>query len=429
MQAIRRPTLDEINRWFTAAVIGGGAAGGSLVSILYVGALPVGLWRLSQGLIALPRERGVRIIGMAFLAYFAAETLSTLVNYTGPDDLLQGIGANLPFIAFLIVFGRLSLTPRADVLRWTEYGAIAGGLAAGLSALVEIFVRGAPRAEGLAGNSGPFALISAALFGFCVAIAIYRDGRMRQFAVAAALSAAVALILSGMRSLWPMLVISPLLLAWLLDFVPRAVFTRKTALAVAAAAVVVAALGYSTVETRVMSLVKDFEKVDAGNYDNSLGQRLRVWSAALELIEQAPIFGQGPAHARGALQVAASEQGEKEITFSHAHNLVLNALMRSGVFGLAAVIAMFVVPLWVAGRAEKDELGRIGYTLMVVTCATYLVNGAVNIGFGHDIVDSFYLYSMITATYLVFGPSSTPPYRRLEDGSRVAIDRPASSAG
>jgi O-antigen ligase len=416
---IRRPTLDENNRWFTAVVIGGGGVAGSLVSFLYSSALVLGVWRLSLGLIALPKERGVRLIGASFLAYFAAETLATLVNYSGPYDLLSGIVANLPFVAFLIVFGRLSLTPRADILRWVEYGSIGGAYGAGLFALVEVFVRGFPRAEGLAGNSGPFALVCAILFGFSVAIAIYRHDRMRGIAAGAALFAAVGLILSGMRSLWPMLLLSPLLLAWLLGFVPRTMFTRKTALAAAAAALVVAALGYPTVETRVMSLVSDFEKVDAGNYDNSLGQRIRVWGAAVELIGQKPIFGQGPAHARSALQAAASERGEKEITFSHAHNLVLNALMRSGVFGLAAVTAMFFVPLWVAGRSEKDEIGRIGYALMVTLCATYLVNGAVNVSFGHDIVDALFLYCMITTAYLVFGPSGTPRYVLLADGSRV----------
>lgn len=426
---IRRPTLDENNRWFTAVVIGGGGVAGSLVSFLYSSALVLGVWRLSLGLIALPRDRAVRLIGASFLAYFAAEALATFVNFSGPGDLLQGVMANLPFVAFLIVFGRLSLTPRADILRWAEYGSIGGGYAVGVSALVEVFVRGFPRAEGLAGNSGPFALVSAVLFGFCVAIAIYRHDRMRKIAGGAALFAAVALILSGMRSLWPMLAISPLLLVWLLGFVPRGVVTRRTALAATLAAIVVASLGYSTVQTRVMSLVKDFEKVDAGNYDNSLGQRLRVWSAAIELIEQKPLFGQGPAHARKALQAAASERGEKEISFSHAHNLVLNALMRSGILGLAAVIAMFFVPLWVAGRSKKDEIGQIGYALMAVLCATYLVNGAVNVSFGHDIVDALFLYCMITTTYIVFGPSGTPRYILLADGSRVATDSPASANG
>lgn len=419
MPPIRRPTLDENNRWFTAVVIGGGGVAGSLVSFLYSSALVLGIWRLSLGLIALPRDRAVRLIGASFLAYFAAEALATLVNYSGPADLVEGMLANLPFVAFLVVFGRLSLTPRPDALRWVDYGSIGGAFGVGLYALIEVFVAGYPRAEGLAGNSGPFALISAVLFGFCVAIVIYRRDHMRKIAGGAALFAAVALILSGMRSLWPMLLLSPLLLVWLLGFVPEAVFTRRNALAAAVAAVVVASLGYSTVHTRVMSLVRDFEKVDAGNYDNSLGQRLRVWSAAIELIEQKPVFGQGPAHASRALEAAASERGEKEITFTHAHNLALNALMRSGIFGLATVIAMFFVPLWLAGRRKKDEIGQIGYALMVTLCTTYLVNGAVNISFGHDIVDAFFLYCMITTVYLVFGPSGTPRYILLADGSRV----------
>lgn len=422
MPPLRRPTLDENNRWYTAVVVGGGGVAGSLISFLYTSALALGLWRLALGLIALPKDRSVRLIGAAFAAYYLAQSVSTLVNYREPWNLYQGLVENIPFLAFLVIFARLSLTARDEVLRWVGYGAVGGALGAGAFALVEIFVLGAPRAEGLAGNSGPFALVCAVLYGFCIAIAIHRRGRMRGLAAAATLFAAIGLILSGMRSLWPMLVVSPLLMAWLLGALRWPRVPAQTSAAVLAAALVVAALAYGTIHDRVMSLVADVANVTDGNYDNSLGQRLRVWDGALELIAQNPLFGVGPGNVRSDLHAATLEPGMKELAFSHAHNMVLNALVRSGVFGLLAVVAMFAVPLWLAARAPKDAVGRVGFALMASFCAVYLVNGAVNISFGHDIADALYLYCMIVTSYLVFGPSSLPSHVLLADGRRVPAE-------
>ena len=44
----------------------------------------------------------------------------------------------------------------------------------------------------------------------------------------------------------------------------------------AATVAIVGALGYGTIESRVMRLVDDYERVAAGQYNNSLGQRLRI---------------------------------------------------------------------------------------------------------------------------------------------------------
>ncbi len=325
---MRRPTLDQSNRAFTAAVIGGGGVGGSAVSVLVSGAVLVGLLRLWQGMIALPRDQRVWIVAAAFAARFVAETLSTLVNYSGPWDLYEGAVSNLPFLGFAIIFARLSLTPREDVLRWIEYGAVGGGIGAGLYALVEVLVLGRPRAEGLAGNSGPFALVCSLLFAFCILAALRNTGRMRQLAAAGAALSAGALLLSGMRSLWPLLLVSPLLLVWLSGTAPRRLISGRLVLGGAAVALLIAAVAYPTIDRRVTALASDLERVEQGNYDNSLGQRLRVWNAAIDLIRQKPVFGYGPGHTAEALHEAAQVKGQRDIFFTHAHNVFLNAMVR-----------------------------------------------------------------------------------------------------
>jgi O-antigen ligase len=408
VKELRKPTLDENNRWFTAVVLAGGGVVGSFSSFLLSSALVLGVWRLAQGYIAIPRNRSVRWIGAAFALFFAAEAMSTLMNYVDRWTFLEGFVSNLPFLAFLIVFGRLSLTPRADVLRWVEYGAIAGGIGSFLFAVIQVFVRGLPRAEGFAGNPGPFALVCSVVYCLLIVTAMRRRDRIGRLAAIAAAASAVAVLLSGMRSLWPILIMAPALIAFMLGYVPRRANAAKIGGGIAVALLLVGTLGYGTIENRVMSLARDYERVAAGQYDNSLGQRLRIWRAAVSLIGESPVFGHGPGKARIEMAKRTAEDGGRAITYSHAHNFVLNIWMRSGVVGLAAMLSMLIVPLWVTGKAEKDEIGRAGYAMMSAICLCYVTTGLFNNSFGHDILDAEFIYGIITTSYLVFGVSGTP---------------------
>lgn len=406
MIRLRRPTLDESNRLFTAAVIGGGAVAGSIISVIFAGALFAGVARLYQGKITLPTDRSVRWIGAAFVFYFLAEALSTFVNYTAPKSLVEGVVENIPFLAFLMIYGRLSLTRREDVLSSIEAGVIVGSFGALVYALVETLLLDRARAEGMAGNSGPFALVCSVLYGFAVVTAIRRRDRTGALAALAALAAAAALLLSGMRGTWPILVIAPL--------IPLAMFrinlSRRGALKAIAAlfvpVVLLVAVSYGTVETRILRLAEEYKYVDGGDYDNSMGQRVLVWRAALTLIAERPVFGHGPAEAHGLMSKRAAAGEELRFAYTHAHNQFLNAWMRSGLFGLAATLALLVLPPWIAFRRPRDELGRTGQGLLLVISSSYFLAGLSNVCLGHDIMDTLYIYGVIATSYVVFGSSS-----------------------
>jgi O-antigen ligase len=428
LKDLRKPTLDENNRWFTAVVIGGGGVVGSFASFLVSSALVLGIWRLAQGYIAIPRDRSVRWIGAALALFFLAEAVSTLVNYVDRWTFVEGFISNLPFLAFLIIYGRLSLTPRPDVLRWVEIGAIGGGIGAFLFALVQVYIRGFPRAEGFAGNPGPFALVCSVIYCLLIVTAMRRRDLTGRIAAIAAAASAVAVLLSGMRSLWPILIVAPALMAFMLGYVPKRANAAKIGGGLAAAVLVVGALGYGTIENRVMRLVDDYERVAAGQYNNSLGQRLRIWRAAVSLIGESPVFGHGPGKARIEMAKRTAEDGGRAITYSHAHNFVLNTWMRSGILGVAAMLSMLIVPLWQAGRADKDAIGRTGYAMMCAICLCYVTTGLFNNSFGHDILDAVFIYGIITTSYLVFGPSATPRRQHDPNGAEPLAGPPPAIA-
>ena len=408
MIAPRKPTLDESNRLFTAAMIGGGGVAGSTISVLFAGALLAGILRLWQGRIALPRGKAVLAIGASFAAYFLADALSTAVNYTSPSSLLEGVYSNIPFLIFLISYGRLSLSRREDVLTAMQGGVVAGSIGALVYALIQTEVLGLPRAEGLAGNPGPFALVCIILYSFATVSAVRGPGRIAAWSAIAAACAAGAVLLSGMRALWPLLLIAPVIPLLMFRYTRRAPLGPRMIAATLVLALGVLSLSYGIVETRVVRLIGDMEDVQEGELDNSLGRRLRMWQAAGELIVERPIFGHGPAEAAVLMSERASQDGLGTFSYTHAHNLILNAWMRSGILGVFALLAVLFVPVIAAHRAPKDDLGRCGYAMMLILTLSYVVSGLFNLSFGQDIMDILYIYAMICATYLVFGSSSTP---------------------
>lgn len=410
---MRRPTLDESNQIFTAAVLGLGGVIGSTISFLFGGAILAAFLRLLQDVIAYPTDRKVHLITAAFAGYFASACLSGLLNYEGVATLLQ-IAEKLPFLAFIFIYARLSLSPRRHVLRATEIGVIVGSLGAFAFALIQAVGMGL-RAEGLAGNPGPFALITALLYGLSTMTIMRRRGRMRLLATAAAISAAGALILSGMRSLWPMLLLAPALQLMVL----RPIFSRRSIgqgiVAAGALVLVVGAAGYETIQTRFGNLMHDYQEVVVQeDFDNSLGLRLIMWSEGLEQAAQKPVFGQGLKEVEISLPPQSSSETGQELTFNHYHNFVVDALARTGLVGLLATLLMMFAPAWIATRQTRDDLADAGRMMMFTVLLAYFLSGAFNIMLGHDILDVLFIYSMIVSTFLVLDQSdgeTLVPYR------------------
>jgi O-antigen ligase len=91
------------------------------------------------------------------------------------------------------------------------------------------------------------------------------------------------------------------------------------------------------------------------------------------------------------------------LVYTHFHNFLLDAWVRAGLIGVAALLMLLLVPLLIAVRARRDAVGNAGLAMMAVLVLTYAVSGMTNIMLGHDILDSLFIYGMITATFLIFG--------------------------
>ena len=423
--SLRRPTLDESNLVYTSIMIGWGAVIGSAISFMLSGAIIWAFFRLYQRRIVLPSRREILWIGGAFILFFLSETLAGVVSFSGYQTLKQ-IVENLPFLGFLFIYARLALSRREDVLRAVEIGAVSGAFATLALGLFQAAVLGYPwtRVEGMTGNPGPFALVAAVLYCITLVTAVHRRDRMREIALLAALAAAGALILSGMRSLWPILVLAPLVPLFVFrSRIGRAAFGRIALLA-CVAALLLGYLSYDIVQPRVAVIAEDYARiVHQSDYDNSLGQRLKMWRVGLEVAAEKPIFGRGPGEVMNLPEEAGEGgRGEPVYTYTHFHNFLVNAMVRSGIVGLAAVLFMLVLPVWICASRPRDDIGDFGFAMLLLLELSYVLSGLFGIMLGHDIADTLFIYGIIAASFLVLG--GEVPGRLDADAQRPVGPRP-----
>jgi O-antigen ligase len=386
------------------AVIGGGGVIGSAISFLIGGALMANLYHVWHGRFGVARDPRVLAIAGCFAFFYLVNALSSLIHYEEARNLWP-IVRHIPFLGFALICGRLSVTRREDLMPWFEGGLVAGAIGSFVFATVEVTVFGLERPEGLAGNAGVFAVVNAVLYGGCLVVAARRDGRLRLVATIAAACAAGALLLSGMRALWPILLIAPAIVAFVYRSALGILATSRGLLAVAGLLVVLGALGYPVAQQRVAVLLTDIEAVGGeGDYANSLGQRLLMWRAGYELVLERPILGWGPEKSGQLMADLTESYSGLRLSFTHFHNFLLNAWVASGIFGAVAILAVMIGPAVLLARTTLDAIGRAGFAFVLVLTASYLASGLFGIMLGHDLLDSLWLYGIVTGSYLVIGP-------------------------
>lgn len=118
-----------------------------------------------------------------------------------------------------------------------------------------------------------------------------------------------------------------------------------------------------TVQERVEQMASDVSAYGQGQRDTSTGIRWQLYRAALDISIRHPFFGVGPeGFARemepmrqaGKLTAEAAHLGRGEV-----HNDILAKSAGMGLFGLAAILALYLVPLNLFYRAANTNVPRV----------------------------------------------------------------------
>jgi O-antigen ligase len=99
------------------------------------------------------------------------------------------------------------------------------------------------------------------------------------------------------------------------------------------------------------------EYVDGKNVDTSLGIRFQLWRGSWILFKENPVFGVGVENYQSALQDLARRQiiSPTAATFPHSHNDILFMMAKLGLFGLAAILMVYFVPLYYFARDFRNS--------------------------------------------------------------------------
>lgn len=119
----------------------------------------------------------------------------------------------------------------------------------------------------------------------------------------------------------------------------------------------------SSVHHRVEDVVNDVSNFRHGHSDTSTGIRLQLFQVAAEIALKNPIFGVGPdGFARemepmlkaGKVTALAADLGKGEV-----HNELLSRAAGLGLFGLIAILSIYLVPARIFYRAMKSDSVKV----------------------------------------------------------------------
>lgn len=399
------PSNSTLNRYYMIVMYAALGMGGSVFSIMAVGAAVFSAAKIFLGRLTMTRQPMILSLAVAGLAYFGSGLLIIAANPADAANYTLAV-ERLIFLGFLPLYLQLSLMDRESLRDSLEIGAALGAAGVATWAVFEWAVYPLEtisfRAHGAPGNPGPYATTAAVLFACCL-LASFRAGRTRRpLFVAASLCAAFGLIMSGMRTVYPALIVLPVLLFITWPEARQRLATRGAMWAFAASAVLLVLVGSFVLMSRLghlltMANFSGFSPTAA----NSLGERIALWYCAADAFREAPLFGLGRSDAYRYMHECTSALIGEPLEYSHFHNALATAAAFGGLVDVCATSALLLVPLYWCWRHRRDPNSRYGVILILSILTIYGLNGVTNLMLGHDIHDALFVHLMTVAFVLM----------------------------
>lgn len=327
------------------------------------------------------------VLVLGVLALFGlVQALDLLIHQSGArymDKPLRFLLAIVPFFLLRRYPPRLS---------WLWSGlAIGGILTAGWAGYQKLFLH-AERAMGYTHviQFGNIAMLTGL---FCLAGLGWASVQPRRrlwvaLLIAGALGGVLGSLMSGSRGGWVGL---PLVLLVLYRAYSEFFSTRVSVLMPTLAVVAVVgvyAVPQLGVQDRVHAAFEDIRLYREGDADTSLGARFEMWRGASQLAIRKPLLGWGETNYDAGMQQLVEEGRANEIVtaFGHPHNEMLNAAAKRGVVGLAALLALYLVPLrlFAAGLHAPSMTRRSLATAGSLLPVAYIDFGLSQAFFAHN---------------------------------------------
>lgn len=181
----------------------------------------------------------------------------------------------------------------------------------------------------------------------------------------------------------------------------------------------------SIMRMRVENAESDIKHYLAGtDINTSIGVRFQLWQGSWLLFKEHPVFGvSAEAYPKALEELAIRKVISPEAAAQpHSHNEVLFMLSRFGLFGLAAILAVYFVPIcyFIRWIRDNDKEVRSVAAMGLALCLGVLVLGLTDVVFLWW--EAFPFYALSVALFLTYitKRKEIPYQRTLHRGSFVS---------
>lgn len=276
----------------------------------------------------------------------------------------------------------MAYPPRAGA--WWS-GVAVGAIAGAALALWQFTTQDMPRPQGSTSNAIHYGNVSMLLGMLTLAGLEWARAQRRALAwsallLAGCLAGVFGSVISGSRGGWVALPVCVLIIAIHNARARGMRYLATTLSAIAILAVIAWYLPHSPIPERTAIAVTEVEKMnDASNANTSIGQRFEMWRTALRLSSENPMLGIGRNSymADKEAMVAQGKLDAASLNITNAHNDYLDVLVKRGAVGLLALLGLFLLPLFLFGRALRHGAATAQPFALggVVLCTCYIIFG------------------------------------------------------
>ena len=279
-----------------------------------------------------------------------------------------------------------------------------GAFVAGAIALYDRFILHSPMAftprimhiQGgdISMSLGMFSLILTVYF------ALKTDKKLTALCLFATLFGMLGSFLSTARGGWIGIPFILVLILWTY----RQAISRKFLILIGSVISLTIAIAVATPETKIQERINAAENeisayIEHNDGSTSVGARFDMWKSALLMAREKPIFGWGMEGA-GKEKQRQFEQGiisEYSAQFNHAHNQFLDDLSKRGILGLAALLAVLLIPLVFFLKHTSNPILEIKTiaVLGAIHCTSVIFYSISQGFFTHNSGNIFYFFLVV----------------------------------
>ncbi len=345
-----------------------------------------------------------KIFCLPIVLFFLSVVASFIVNESparGLKIIMETYGLLFLVIPLLHIYTKHS---PPLVIVWAMF--IAGAIVLGLDSIVEVWNRPGSRAGGSTGQQVLFATIAISLTAVALASFGFSSRFNRIAIIGSSMATALgfaAIILSQSRGAW--IAIPVILLVAMFFYFQKAGRVTKYII-IPAALIILVSASYQMpfVSKRIDLAVANTMHLlttdrDIKSRENSVGYRVELWIAAIDIFSNNKIFGIGPGRYKPVMKAYIKDNNglQRLPDLKHAHNQLLNTLMTKGVIGALILIFMLGSHLYVFIKYLNPQHTRDTRMLalagcLIVTC--YIILGLTSAPLDRKITLVLYAFSL-----------------------------------